>query len=238
MFDCLITFLKSPRWKTPVVSFIEEHCLIFDNEEENKLEYTTIHKVGFICYWRICSNSRSLLTSSCASSSPKWALTETRFTAHVKSRTTTRPTEESSSKFYRLTTSFRSSEWWSRRTFSFVRLHWARLIRQRARPKPRVRLSNQSMMIWNWHWRCHSAKKNKGQRRHRMRKKWSGLQSRQAWPLWKIHRPNRSSSSSNWKFQPGRVNWKSKSGNSKQRLKPSRIRCAKKTKSWRNANEN
>jgi len=25
------------------VSFIEEHCLIFDHEEENKLEYTTIH---------------------------------------------------------------------------------------------------------------------------------------------------------------------------------------------------
>ena len=43
IFDCLITFLKSPRWKTPVVSFIEEHCLIFDDEEENKLEYTTIH---------------------------------------------------------------------------------------------------------------------------------------------------------------------------------------------------
>mmetsp|Transcript_31392 Transcript_31392/g.41581 ORF Transcript_31392/g.41581 Transcript_31392/m.41581 type:complete len:103 (-) Transcript_31392:1370-1678(-) len=43
IFDCLITFLKSPRWKTPVVSYIEEHCLVFDNEEENKLEYTTIH---------------------------------------------------------------------------------------------------------------------------------------------------------------------------------------------------
>jgi len=46
IFDCLITFLKSPRWKTPVVSYIEEHCLIFDNEEENKLEYTTIHMVS------------------------------------------------------------------------------------------------------------------------------------------------------------------------------------------------
>jgi len=28
------------------VSYIEEHCLIFDNEEENKLEYTTIHMVS------------------------------------------------------------------------------------------------------------------------------------------------------------------------------------------------
>lgn len=46
IFDCLITFLKSPRWKTPVVSFIEEYCLVFDNEDENKLEFTTIHMVS------------------------------------------------------------------------------------------------------------------------------------------------------------------------------------------------
>ena len=48
IFDCLITFLKSPRWKTPVVSYIEEYCIIFDNEEENKLEYTTIHMVSVV----------------------------------------------------------------------------------------------------------------------------------------------------------------------------------------------
>ena len=29
-----------------MVSYIEEHCLVFDNEEENKLEYTTIHMVS------------------------------------------------------------------------------------------------------------------------------------------------------------------------------------------------
>ncbi len=27
------------------MSFIEEHCIIFDTEEENKLEYTQIHHV-------------------------------------------------------------------------------------------------------------------------------------------------------------------------------------------------
>jgi hypothetical protein len=26
------------------MSFLDEHCIIFDNEEENKLEYTPIHK--------------------------------------------------------------------------------------------------------------------------------------------------------------------------------------------------
>ena len=38
--------MKSPRWRTPVVSYIEEYCLVFDNEDENKLEYTSIHKVS------------------------------------------------------------------------------------------------------------------------------------------------------------------------------------------------
>jgi len=26
------------------MSFLDEHCVVFDNEEENKLEFTTIHK--------------------------------------------------------------------------------------------------------------------------------------------------------------------------------------------------
>ncbi|CDW71873.1 UNKNOWN [Stylonychia lemnae] len=42
-FDLIITFLKSPRWKTPILSFLDEHCVIFDNDDENKLEYTIIH---------------------------------------------------------------------------------------------------------------------------------------------------------------------------------------------------
>ena len=29
------------------MSYIEEHCLVFDNEDENKLEYTTIHQEFF-----------------------------------------------------------------------------------------------------------------------------------------------------------------------------------------------
>ena len=42
-FDIIINFLRSPRWKTPIMSFLDEHCINFDNEEENKLEYTPIH---------------------------------------------------------------------------------------------------------------------------------------------------------------------------------------------------
>ena len=39
----IIGFLRSPRWKTPVMSFLDEYCMIFDAEEENKLEFTGIH---------------------------------------------------------------------------------------------------------------------------------------------------------------------------------------------------
>jgi len=39
--------LKSPRWKTPIMSFLDENCIIFDDDDENKLEYTTVHNVEF-----------------------------------------------------------------------------------------------------------------------------------------------------------------------------------------------
>ena len=45
-FDMIIGFLRSPRWKVPVMSFLDEKCVLFDNEEENKLEFTPIHNVS------------------------------------------------------------------------------------------------------------------------------------------------------------------------------------------------
>ena len=42
----IIGFLRSPRWKTPVMSFLDEHCIVFDNEDENKLEFTSVHNVS------------------------------------------------------------------------------------------------------------------------------------------------------------------------------------------------
>jgi hypothetical protein len=47
-FDMIIGFLRSPRWKVPVMSFLDEKCVSFDNEEENKLEFTGIHNVSFL----------------------------------------------------------------------------------------------------------------------------------------------------------------------------------------------
>ena len=37
-------FLQSPLWKNPIISFVEEKCSVFENTEENRLEYTEIHK--------------------------------------------------------------------------------------------------------------------------------------------------------------------------------------------------
>ena len=45
-FDMIIGFLRSPRWKSPVMSFIDEYCTVFDDEDENKLEFTKIHNVS------------------------------------------------------------------------------------------------------------------------------------------------------------------------------------------------
>lgn len=45
-FDMIIGFLRSPRWKTPVMSFIDEYCTGFDDEDEHKLEFTKIHNVS------------------------------------------------------------------------------------------------------------------------------------------------------------------------------------------------
>lgn len=42
----IIGFLRSPRWKSPVMSFIDEYCTVFDDEDENKLEFTKIHMVS------------------------------------------------------------------------------------------------------------------------------------------------------------------------------------------------
>mmetsp|Transcript_134952 Transcript_134952/g.234630 ORF Transcript_134952/g.234630 Transcript_134952/m.234630 type:complete len:518 (-) Transcript_134952:141-1694(-) len=41
--DYIISVLKSPTWVVPIARFVDEQCEIFDDSEENKLEYTTCH---------------------------------------------------------------------------------------------------------------------------------------------------------------------------------------------------
>ncbi len=43
ILDTIVDYLKSPMWKNPILDFIDDHCISFDDEDENKLEYTAIH---------------------------------------------------------------------------------------------------------------------------------------------------------------------------------------------------
>lgn len=41
---------QGPYYVNPLMSFIDNKCLIFTPEEENKLEYTTVRRVLFVCH--------------------------------------------------------------------------------------------------------------------------------------------------------------------------------------------
>jgi hypothetical protein len=43
LLDSITGFLRSPGWALPVMSFIDENCIVFDNEDENKFAFTDIH---------------------------------------------------------------------------------------------------------------------------------------------------------------------------------------------------
>ena len=44
LFDYVLQFLESDKFDCVVMDFIDEKCEIFDNEDENKFQYTTIHQ--------------------------------------------------------------------------------------------------------------------------------------------------------------------------------------------------
>jgi hypothetical protein len=38
---CIVA--QSPAWDAAIMDFIDEHCVVFDNEDENKFAYTEVH---------------------------------------------------------------------------------------------------------------------------------------------------------------------------------------------------
>jgi len=46
LYDYILSFLKSPTWRNPILQFMDEHCILFDSEDENKIIYTEIHMVS------------------------------------------------------------------------------------------------------------------------------------------------------------------------------------------------
>lgn len=43
ILESVMAYLRSPEYTTPVMNFIDEKCIVFDTEEESKLEFTAIH---------------------------------------------------------------------------------------------------------------------------------------------------------------------------------------------------
>ena len=43
LFEYIDSVMKSPAWESEVMGFIDDNCMIFDNEEENKFEHTVVH---------------------------------------------------------------------------------------------------------------------------------------------------------------------------------------------------
>ena len=44
MYDYMRQHLTSPIWRNPIMDFIEEHCSVFEDSEENKFQYTKIYQ--------------------------------------------------------------------------------------------------------------------------------------------------------------------------------------------------
>lgn len=42
--DFLVMYLRSPPWTVPLNSFIDQHCISFDADDENKFVYSDIHR--------------------------------------------------------------------------------------------------------------------------------------------------------------------------------------------------
>eukprot|EP00696_Hemimastix_kukwesjijk_P011238 gnl/Hemi2/24116_TR8093_c0_g1_i1.p1 gnl/Hemi2/24116_TR8093_c0_g1~~gnl/Hemi2/24116_TR8093_c0_g1_i1.p1 ORF type:complete len:493 (-),score=200.12 gnl/Hemi2/24116_TR8093_c0_g1_i1:243-1721(-) len=44
LFESVLQYITSPYWDLQVTAFIEKNCVVFDDEEENKLAYNQIHQ--------------------------------------------------------------------------------------------------------------------------------------------------------------------------------------------------
>ncbi|CAN0178858.1 unnamed protein product, partial [Discosporangium mesarthrocarpum] len=57
VFDFLLSVFRSPQWDAAVMGFIDENCTVFDNDEENKLNYTSLHEQFKDLVEALCSSS-------------------------------------------------------------------------------------------------------------------------------------------------------------------------------------
>ena len=48
LFDYMMSVFKSPTWEVPIMMWIDDNCIVFDSEEENKFAYTDLHQVRML----------------------------------------------------------------------------------------------------------------------------------------------------------------------------------------------
>ena len=53
ILETVSAFLKSPDYVVPVMNFIDEKCMCFDDAEENHLELTSIHQEFIALVFRL-----------------------------------------------------------------------------------------------------------------------------------------------------------------------------------------
>jgi hypothetical protein len=46
VFEYVHGVFQAPTWEGPIGGFIDENCIVFDDEEENKLSHTEVHQVS------------------------------------------------------------------------------------------------------------------------------------------------------------------------------------------------
>lgn len=47
--------VQGPLFTVPLMAFIDENCLVFDSEEENKFEYTAVRTRPVSLGWAACA---------------------------------------------------------------------------------------------------------------------------------------------------------------------------------------
>mgnify|MGYP005993149321 CR=1 FL=1 len=45
VFEYVHGVFQAPTWEGPIGTFIDDNCIVFDDEEENKLSHTEVHQV-------------------------------------------------------------------------------------------------------------------------------------------------------------------------------------------------
>ncbi len=53
MFSAITQYFDGPKWKLPMLAFVEENCLVFDDDEQAEHEYAKIYGVSSLLFYPV-----------------------------------------------------------------------------------------------------------------------------------------------------------------------------------------